>query len=457
MNDHDVADPDAHSAFRGVRVVDASADASGAIDQDLSYTWEQVSGPAVELSDANGLTPTFEAPEVGEPTELQFRVTASDGENATSELVTITVNPVNDAPEAMTFIGGGVSENAPAGTLVAVAAASDIDVNDTLSYSLADDADGRFAIDPMSGEIRTTGALDHEDSSSHTIRVVATDPGGLSIEADLKVTVDNVNEAPSALQFTGGVVSEDAGLGTVVATAAASDAEANDVLTYTLADDAAGLFTIDPSTGEIRTTGPLDHEAASSHTVRVVATDAGGLSNEADLVITVSDVNERPVFADGHELVLDAEQGQVVSVDAGASDPEGDALSYSWRQVSGPDVEIRDADGTTLEFVAPKLETADEQVFFVEVTDGEQTSERVVRIAVAAGDAGYDLESDMDGQSAESETEVVASDGTESQTGAQLRPSTLDPRPLSVSPEGGGESDTADGEVELGHVASIDP
>ena len=46
--------------------------------------------------------------------------------------------------------------------------------------------------------------------------------------------------------------------------------------------DASGNFTIDPNSGEIRTTGALDHEAQDSYTVTIAATDAGGLTTIAD-------------------------------------------------------------------------------------------------------------------------------------------------------------------------------
>ncbi|MEO1534314.1 MAG: cadherin domain-containing protein [Planctomycetota bacterium] len=504
VNDHDVADPDGHSAFRGVRVVDASLDASGAIDQDLSYTWEQVGGPTVELSDANGLTPTFEAPEVGEPTELRFRVTASDGDNATSELVTITVNPVNDAPSDVAFTGGTVSESAPAGTVVATAAASDIDLGDSVTYSLADDADGRFAIDPDTGAITTTGELDFESGSSHAVRVVATDAGGLTSEGELTISVSDVNEGPGVLTFAGGFVSEAAGAGTVVGSASSIDTDAGDsvtysladdaggrfaidaetgeitttgnldfesgashtlrvvatdsggltsegeltvsvgdvnegpgsltfaggfvseaaaagtvvgsassidtdtgdIVTYSLADDAGGLFAIDAETGAITTTGDLDFESGSSHTLRVVATDSGGLTSEGELTVSVADVNEGPVFGNDAPVVVSAVQGESLRVAAGATDPEGGELTYAWRQVGGPSVAIGDASADTLEFDAPNLESAADLVFVVEVSDGENTVERVVTVGVAAGDAGFDMELAEDSESTAAESDV---------------------------------------------------
>ena len=64
-------------------------------------------------------------------------------------------------------------------------------------------------------------------------------------------------------------------------TVSASDPDAGDSWTYAITD-ASGNFTIDPNSGEIRTTGALDHEAQDSYTVTIAATDAGGLTTIAD-------------------------------------------------------------------------------------------------------------------------------------------------------------------------------
>ena len=57
-----------------------------------------------------------------------------------------------------------------------------------------------------------------------------------------------------------------AAVGTSVGiTAFASDADGTDNVTYSaLSNDAGGLFTIDPTTGEVTVAGPLDYESATS-------------------------------------------------------------------------------------------------------------------------------------------------------------------------------------------------
>ena len=68
--------------------------------QGLTYTWVQVGGPAVELSDANDPNAVFDVPNLLSNTDIVFQLQVSDGENLSVDTVTIQVNADNDAPIA---------------------------------------------------------------------------------------------------------------------------------------------------------------------------------------------------------------------------------------------------------------------------------------------------------------------------------------------------------------------
>ena len=59
--------------------VQLSASAPDAEFNVLAYQWQQLSGPAVSLSEPEALTTRFTAPVVSNDTQLQFRFTADDG------------------------------------------------------------------------------------------------------------------------------------------------------------------------------------------------------------------------------------------------------------------------------------------------------------------------------------------------------------------------------------------
>ena len=89
-----------------------------------------------------------------------------------------------------------VAENTPAGTNIGDAVtASDTDV---LTYSLNDTGAASFDINRATGQLITKAALDHEGTSPlYTVMVRATDPFNAFVEAQVTITVTDVNEAPS--------------------------------------------------------------------------------------------------------------------------------------------------------------------------------------------------------------------------------------------------------------------
>src|SRR5690606_13903996 len=100
---------------------------------------------------------------------VTVQATSSDGSTSTQ---TFTVNLTDDTSEASVSpivdsdgTGNTISESAANGTAVGITAlATDADATDTVSYSLVDDAGGRFAIDAATGVVTVADAalLDYE-------------------------------------------------------------------------------------------------------------------------------------------------------------------------------------------------------------------------------------------------------------------------------------------------------
>jgi VCBS repeat-containing protein len=155
---------------------------------------------------------------------IEVRVTDGGGLSATQTFA-IDVTDVDQAPAIVDLDTSEVAENAAGGTVVGTVSAADPDAGDTLSYSLSDDAGGRFAIDPDTGVITVAegAVLDHESAAQHSIEVTVTDGGGLSASQAFTITVFNANEAPGGLALSASEVAEDAAAGTVVGMASASD------------------------------------------------------------------------------------------------------------------------------------------------------------------------------------------------------------------------------------------
>jgi hypothetical protein len=88
------------------------------------YTWEQLSGPSVSLSNSHAVSPTFTAPST--PATLVFRLTVDDGPYLGSSFDDVTISVYNTAPVA----NAGASQN--------VASLANV----TLHGSGSSDADG---------------------------------------------------------------------------------------------------------------------------------------------------------------------------------------------------------------------------------------------------------------------------------------------------------------------------
>ena len=75
--------------------------------------------------------------------------------------------------------------------------------NSKLTYTLTDDGDGNFEINPVNGQLTTTRLLNSEgetatlgEGDTHIVSVAATDPGGTFGTQSVTITVKSVNEAP---------------------------------------------------------------------------------------------------------------------------------------------------------------------------------------------------------------------------------------------------------------------
>ncbi len=98
-----------------------------------------------------------------------------------------------------------IAENTANGTLVTTVYATDPDASNTYTYSLTNNAGGRFAIDATTGQITVANSslLNFEAATSHIITVRVTDQGGLTYDEAVTINLSNVNEAPSFTNLNG--------------------------------------------------------------------------------------------------------------------------------------------------------------------------------------------------------------------------------------------------------------
>lgn len=148
------------------------------------------------------------------------------------------------APTNVTLSNSSVNENQPAITTVGTVSASDT-VGDTLIFSLTDNAGGRFAINSGTGVITTSGPLDREAAASHAVTVRVADSAGQATSQTFTITVNDVNEAPTAVA-DGVAVNEDATTANLWTTLLGndSDPDAGAVLTIVSVDTTGTLGSV---------------------------------------------------------------------------------------------------------------------------------------------------------------------------------------------------------------------
>ncbi len=238
---------------------------------------------------------------------ITVRATSSDGSFTTQGY---TVGVADDTSEfsvtAITDSDGAantISESDGNGTAVGItAAASDSDGSDNVTFSLDDDASGRFAINATTGvvTIADAGQIDYEAATSHNITVRATSSDGSFTTQGYTVNItDDVTEAAvSAVTDSDGAadsIAENVANGAAVGiTAAATDADASDTVTYSLTDDAGGRFTINSSTGVVTVANDtlIDFETNTSHNITVRATSTDGTFSDQNFTINVTDIDD---------------------------------------------------------------------------------------------------------------------------------------------------------------------
>ena len=106
--------------------------------------------------------------------------------------------PLNASPTDIALSRSQVAECQPIGTVVGSFTTIDPDTGDTFTYSLVSgegsENNSSFTID--GNQLKTAAVFDFEAITSYSIRVRATDQGGLSLEKQLTITVTDVDEVP---------------------------------------------------------------------------------------------------------------------------------------------------------------------------------------------------------------------------------------------------------------------
>ena len=228
--------------------------------------------------------------------------------------------PLNSAPTDLTLSNNTIDENVPANSVVGTFSTTDPDVGDTFDYELVEgdgDTDNEdFSIDD--NQLKINASPDYETQSSYSIRLQTTDAGEETYQEELTININDVNEAPTALNLDNNSIDENEPANSVVGTFSTTDPDVGDTFTYYLApgpgDTDNAAFTIDGE--QLKINASPDYETQPSYSILVKTTDAEGASYQQQLTINVNDIDENPaptiIGTPERDVLIGEDPGEII-------------------------------------------------------------------------------------------------------------------------------------------------
>ncbi|KAL0994901.1 hypothetical protein UPYG_G00129030 [Umbra pygmaea] len=253
-------------------------------------------------------------------------------QRSSSVAAVITVSDVNDNPPVF---GRGdytvsLSEGAGTGTEILRLTATDPDStpNAEVQYMISSGNEmNLFAVDQWTGALRLQRTLDREHRSSHVVIVQASDGHGQFALAPISVEVKDVNDNIPffPIETLTASIRENQPVNSIVTILHAIDHDTGmyGQLRYYIAERGQGsgitgrdAFTVDPSSGELRTKITFDFEEVNSFNLVALAVDVGNNSATVTVQVYVTGEDEYdPLFVSpefSFEVPEGAKKGQSI-------------------------------------------------------------------------------------------------------------------------------------------------
>ncbi|KGR35589.1 RTX toxin [Vibrio campbellii] len=299
--------------------------------------------------------------------EANISYTVSDGELEDSAEVSVTVNPLNDAPVANDD-SAATDEDTPV-TINVLPNDTDVD-GDTLTIVNASVPADQGTVEIVDGKLVFTPAdnFNGEATISYTVS-----DGALEDSAEVSVTVNPINDAPVANDDSA-VTDEDT---PVTINVLPNDTDVDgDTLSIVNASVPAEQGMVEIVDGKLVFT-PADNfngEATISYTV-----SDGALEDSAEVTVTVNPINDAPVANDDN-AVTDEDTPVTINVLPNDTDVDGDTLSIVNASVPVDQGTVEIVDGKLV--FTPADNFNGEATISYTVSDGELEDSAQVSVTV---------------------------------------------------------------------------
>ena len=396
--------------------IGSAVSATDADDDTLTYTLSGTDAASFSIYSSSGQLQTSVALDYETKSSYSVTITVSDGKGGSDSIsVTINVTDIDETPatdntvttkddntpnNAPVFTDGDsttltIAENTGSGVDIGSAvSATDEDKDDTLSYSLGGTDESSFSIDSSSGQLRASAVLDYETKDSYSVTITVSDGKGGSDSISVTINITDVDETVpnNAPTFTDGdstirTVAENTASGVDIGSAvSATDDDDGDTLSYSLGGTDESSFSIDSSSGQLRTSAALDYETKTSYSVTNTVSDGKGGSDSISVTINITDVDESPTnnvptFTDGDSTTRTVAENTATDTNIGsaitATDADDDTLTYSISGTDSASFGIVNTSGQLKTKADLNYETKSSYTVTVSVSDGEGGSDSI--------------------------------------------------------------------------------
>ncbi|XP_024919119.1 protocadherin gamma-A11-like [Cynoglossus semilaevis] len=224
--------------------------------------------------------------------------------------INVLVQDINDnSPQfKKNMIKFEIRESASKGSRYRLDEAYDADVGQNTVQDYNIDANENFNLNVVAksgggkyGELVLEKELDREHQQELTILLTATDGGSPQRTGTTVIHVTVLDANDNAPVFSQAVykssVAENSPVDTVVVTVSATDADegVNGDVMYEfdhITDETSNVFSVDPKTGEVKISGPIDYEETTVFEMQITAKDGLGLVSSCTLIVDIVDVND---------------------------------------------------------------------------------------------------------------------------------------------------------------------
>jgi hypothetical protein len=375
-----------------IKLSGSASDSDGSIS---SFTWAQIEGSSVTLSDVSTLTPSFEAPTVlvadGDQS-FTFELTVTDNDGATAkDSVSVVVEAVNEAPT----VGAGDNQSVLEQQTVQLNGASS-DTDGTVAAIMWTQISG------VGVELQNAATLNAsfvaptvlvtEGVQTLVFELSVTDNEGTTVKDLVEIVVSPTNDLPSVSAGQNFSVDEQL-LASLTGTATDVDGLISNISWSQTSGIAVTLN--NPSALSTTFTAPtvLIQQGTQSLSFELTATDnEGGITTDT-VEVMVSPVNQLPTIT--FEESVNAREGQTLTFDITAADEDGNIETTEWLQVDGVQAVLVNDSEEDLTIVVPSLSSDASLQFSVTATDNEgaEVTETITLSAVnnpiGLNDTGY--------------------------------------------------------------------